>query len=226
MGNARLEINDLTPSGNQPFFNPAKTIQAVVNGEVYNHEELRAEILSRMKYDFKGRSDCESVVALYQYYGLGFLSKLNGEYAICIYDSERKLLIAARDRSGVKPLYWTIAEGKLLVASEMKAFLPLGWKPEWDVGSLVDGGWNTDARTIFRAVQKVCLEKDRRKGRLMSDKDTSRPIHHLCRPRSYRHQAVLGARLSRQGTFRERESERSILKGPELETMIFFVAYN
>ena len=157
MGNARLEINDLTPSGNQPFFNPSKTIQAVVNGEVYNHEELRSDVLSKIQYQFQGRSDCESIVALYQYYGLGFLSKLNGEYAICIYDSQRKLLIAARDRSGVKPLYWAIVRGKLMVASEMKAFLPLGWKPEWDVGSLVDGGWNTDTRTIFRGVQKVCF---------------------------------------------------------------------
>lgn len=220
MGNARLEINDLTPSGNQPFFNPAKTIQVVVNGEIYNYEELCAEILSKMEYNFQGRSDCESVVALYQYYGLGFLSKLNGEYAICIYDSERKLLIAARDRSGVKPLYWTVAEGKLLVASEMKAFLPLGWKPEWDVGSLVDGGWNTDARTIFRGVRKVCLVRDRRKQRLMNDKDTSRPIRYLCRPRSHRPQAILGARLPRQGTSRERESERSILKAPQLVTMV------
>ena len=157
MGNARLEINDLTPTGNQPFQNPSKNIQAFVNGEIYNHRELRAEMLAKLDYDFGGQSDCESVVALYQYYGLSFLSKLNGEFALCIYDSERKLLIAARDRSGVKPLYWTIVEGKLLVASEAKAFLPLGWKPEWDVASLVDGGWNTDSRTIFKAVQKVSL---------------------------------------------------------------------
>lgn len=127
----------------------------MVNGEIYNHEHLRAEMLAKLKYNFKGRSDCETVVALYQYYGISFLSKLNGEYAICIYDAKRKLFIAARDRSGVKPLYWTVVDRQLLVASEAKAFLPLRWKPEWDVGSLVDGGWNTDSRTIFKGVRKA-----------------------------------------------------------------------
>ena len=112
-------------------------------------------MLAKLKYNFKGRSDCETVVALYQYYGLSFLSKLNGEYAICIYDANRKLFIAARDRSGVKPLYWAIVGRKLLVASEAKGFLPFAWKPEWDVSSLVDGGWNTDSRTIFKGVRKA-----------------------------------------------------------------------
>lgn len=155
LGNARLEINDLTPTGHQPFHNSQKTIHVVVNGEIYNHEDLRAEMRAKLDYAFQGRSDCEIVVALYQYYGLSFLSKLNGEFAICIYDSERKMFIAARDRSGVKPLYWTVVANRLLVTSEAKAFIPLGWKPEWDVGSLVDGGWNTDFRTIFKGVQKV-----------------------------------------------------------------------
>ena len=112
-------------------------------------------MLAKLDYKFKGRSDCETIVALYQYYGLSFLSKLNGEYAICIHDSERKLFFAARDRSGVKPLYWTVIDRKLLVDSEAKAFLPLRWKPELDVRSLVDGGWNTDSRTIFKSVRKA-----------------------------------------------------------------------
>ena len=55
----------------------------------------------------------------------------------------------------MKPLFWTVQKGRLLVAAEMKAFLPLGWHPEWDVRSLVEGGWNFDDRTIFKNVQKI-----------------------------------------------------------------------
>ena len=95
------------------------------------------------------------MLALYEYYGISCLSKLNGEYALCIYDSRRQIIIAARDRSGVKPLFWTVKDGRLLIASEAKALLPLGWKPEWDVRSLRDGGWNTEERTIFRGLKKV-----------------------------------------------------------------------
>ena len=83
------------------------------------------------------------------------MSKLNGEYAFCIYDSRKQIVVAARDRSGVKPLFWTVVRGRLLIASEAKALLPLGWKAEWDVRSLRDAGWNTEDRTIFRGLEKV-----------------------------------------------------------------------
>lgn len=95
------------------------------------------------------------MIALYKYYGISFLSKLRGEFALCIYDARTKLFIAARDRYGIKPLFYTFVDNKLLVAAEAKAFLPLGWKPEWDVASLKEAGWNHDARTIFRGVRKV-----------------------------------------------------------------------
>jgi asparagine synthase (glutamine-hydrolysing) len=64
-------------------------------------------------------------------------------------------LIAARDRYGIKPLFWTVQDGRLLIAAEIKAFLPLGWKPEWDVKSLLDAGWNHDERTLFKGIAKV-----------------------------------------------------------------------
>jgi asparagine synthase (glutamine-hydrolysing) len=64
-------------------------------------------------------------------------------------------LIAARDRYGIKPLFWTVQDGRLLIAAEIKAFLPLGWKPEWDVKSLLDAGWNHDERTLFQGIAKV-----------------------------------------------------------------------
>lgn len=150
-----MQINDLSPTGDQPFQNSARTITAVVNGEIYNHQTLRKEVLEKTNYKFRGKSDCESVLALYELYGTSFLSRLNGEYALCIYDSRRQIVVAARDRSGVKPLFWTIIAGRLLLASEAKALMPLGWKPEWDVRSLRDAGWNTEDRTIFQGLKKV-----------------------------------------------------------------------
>lgn len=95
------------------------------------------------------------MLALYQAYGVGMFEHLRGEFAFCLYDEEKQLFIAARDRYGVKPLFYTVRWGRLLVAAEAKAFLPLGWQPEWDVKSIVEGGWNFDDRTLFKDVKKV-----------------------------------------------------------------------
>ena len=72
-----------------------------------------------------------------------------------MYDERNQLFIAARDRYGIKPLFWTHVDDRLLIAAEAKAFLPFGWEPEWDVKSLKEGGWNFDQRTLFRGVNKV-----------------------------------------------------------------------
>jgi len=130
-------------------------VHCVVNGEIYDYEKLRAEMEQNIDYAFQGTSDSELVLALYQYYGLSFLSHIRGEFAICLFDSERELFIAVRDRYGIKPLFWTVQNGELLVAAEMKAFLPLGWKPEWDVKSIVGGDFQIGNATVFKNVQKV-----------------------------------------------------------------------
>lgn len=80
---------------------------------------------------------------------------LRGEFAFVLYDAKRDMLLAARDRFGIKPLYYTLSEGRLLLASEMKAFPALGWKPEWDLNSIIHGGFLADDRTIFKGVSKV-----------------------------------------------------------------------
>lgn len=72
-----------------------------------------------------------------------------------LWDEKQQLFVAVRDRYGIKPLFWTVQNGRLLVAAEQKAFLPLGWEPEWDVRALRDAGWNHDTRTLFKEVQKV-----------------------------------------------------------------------
>ncbi len=72
-----------------------------------------------------------------------------------MYDSRRDLLIAGRDRFGIKPLYYTVVDSRLLLASEMKALPALGWKPQWDVDSIINMGDYNDDRTIFKGVYKV-----------------------------------------------------------------------
>ncbi|KEQ78711.1 asparagine synthase [Aureobasidium pullulans EXF-150] len=154
-GHVRLAINDLSPDGIQPFHDNDRTVHAVVNGEFYDYDNIRKDLETKTDYKFRGRSDSELAIALYKYYGLNFLHHLRGEFACVIFDESQQLLIAARDRYGIKPLFWTIQEGRLLIAAEIKAFLPLGWKPEWDVKSLLDAGWNHDERTLFKGIAKV-----------------------------------------------------------------------
>jgi asparagine synthase (glutamine-hydrolysing) len=161
LGHVRLSINDLSPEGAQPFHSPNGKVHAVVNGEFYDYDRIRKEIEDATGYVFKSRSDSEIVIALYIHHGLNFVHYLRGEFAVVLFDEETQYLVAVRDRYGIKPLFWTIQqdpntlERKLLIAAEMKAFLPLGWTPEWDVRSLKDAGWNHDERTIFKGVQKV-----------------------------------------------------------------------
>lgn len=80
---------------------------------------------------------------------------LRGEFAFCLYDSKTQYFVAARDRYGVKPLFYTVLEGRLLVASEIKAFLAYGWKPKWDVQSIMNIGYLSDKRTLFEGVTKI-----------------------------------------------------------------------
>jgi asparagine synthase (glutamine-hydrolysing) len=89
----------------------------VVNGVIYGHEEIRADLDRDFGYKFKGHSDCEVVVALYKHYGHSFLNQLRVEFALCLYDETKELFVAVRDTYGIKPLFWTVVDGKLLVAS-------------------------------------------------------------------------------------------------------------
>ncbi|KAE8344884.1 hypothetical protein BDV24DRAFT_148726 [Aspergillus arachidicola] len=153
LGHVRLSIMDLSPSGNQPFHDETNSIHAVVNGELYDHEHYRAQLAS--EFQFAGTSDCEIVIALYKHYGLSFLSHLRGEFAFVIWDACRDLLIAARDRYGIKSLYYTVFQGKLLVATEIKSFLAFGVQPEWCVRTLRDQSWRVESRTFFKGVHRV-----------------------------------------------------------------------
>ncbi|KAJ6535202.1 putative asparagine synthase [Mycena vulgaris] len=126
-----------------------------VSSEIYDHERIRAELEGQGSI-FKTKSDSELVVHLYKHHGFNLLSSLRGEFAFVLYDSNRQILFAARDRFGVKgPLYYTVADGRLLIASEMKAFLPFGWKAQWDIDSVVQNGDFSDNRTVFKGVKNI-----------------------------------------------------------------------
>ena len=155
LGHVRLSIIDLSAGGDQPFIDEEDGIYAVVNGELYEHERHRAELAN--EYDFKGKSDCEIVIALYKQYGISCLSYLRGEFALVLWDAKRERLFAARDRYGIKSLYYTIHNNQLLVATEMKCFLKFGWKPKWCVATLRGHAWQFGHKTFFQGVYKVGL---------------------------------------------------------------------
>ncbi len=121
LGMRRLAVIDLK-TGDQPFFNRAKTVAVVMNGEIYNFRALRAE-LQKKGYGFSTDSDTEVLPHLYDEYGKRFIEKLNGMFAVALWDSEQKRLILARDRFGEKPVYYGIFGEKLFFASEPKALL-------------------------------------------------------------------------------------------------------
>jgi len=199
LGHVRLAIIDLSTDGCQPLHDTEDTVHAVVNGELYDYEKIREELIRDFGYQFKSKSDSEIVVALYKYYGVNFLSRLRGEFSICLYDSVHRHFIAARDRFGIKPLFYTIANGRLLVAAEIKAFLPLGWQAEWDVKSLMDQGWSNDERAVFKGVRKLrpgqYLTVDVDTGHLEHRQywDIQYPDKHVKDPRSAE-EMVLGVR--------------------------------
>ena len=114
----RLAIVDPT-SGKQPLFSKDKKIVLAVNGEIYNHRELRKEFPD---YDFQTESDCEVIIPLFQKYGKNFVDKLNGIFAFAIYDIENDIYFVSRDHMGICPLYqgWD-KNGNYYVASELKA---------------------------------------------------------------------------------------------------------
>lgn len=158
LAHCRLSINDLSSAGRQPLHSNDDKIHAVVNGEIYDYDRLRSECEAIHNYSFQSDSDSELVLALYKIHGApNFLTHLRGEFAFVLYDNrqESERVIAGRDRYGIKPLVYTHVDSKLLVASEAKAFLPLGWKPRWDVHAIAGAGWMFDDRTLFRDVKKV-----------------------------------------------------------------------
>jgi asparagine synthase (glutamine-hydrolysing) len=127
LGHRRLSIVDLSPLGHQPMSSADGRYWIVFNGEVYNHLALRLE-LEKIGHCFVSHSDTEVIIAAYREWGDACLSRFNGMFALLIYDCELRTLFAARDRFGVKPLYYWLTETSIAFASEIKQFTVL---PQW-----------------------------------------------------------------------------------------------
>ncbi len=122
LGFRRLAIVDLSPAGHQPMFSQDGSVAIAFNGEIYNHLVIRKE-LERKGYKYRSRSDTETIIYAYQEYGLSFVHKLLGMFALALWDERAQRLILARDRIGIKPLYYTFADGNFVFGSEIKAML-------------------------------------------------------------------------------------------------------
>ena len=119
LGMRRLSIIDLE-TGHQPISNEDKSIWTILNGEIYNHIELRKELISK-GHIFKTNSDTEVIVHLYEEYGYSLLEKINGMFALAILDKKKNLLLVARDRLGIKPLFYTNVENKFIFSSDLNS---------------------------------------------------------------------------------------------------------
>jgi asparagine synthase (glutamine-hydrolysing) len=156
MGMRRLSIIDLS-TGHQPLANEDGTVWVVFNGEIYNFQELR-DRLRVEGHAFRTQSDTEVIVHLYEEKGEAFVKHLRGMFAIALWDGKKRKLILARDRLGIKPLYYYSDGRSLLFGSELKSLLAAGMKREIDPQALHDYfslGYVPAPETIFQGARKL-----------------------------------------------------------------------
>lgn len=131
LGHRRLSIIDTSSNGHQPFADNGGRYTIAFNGEVFNFQALRAD-LEAQGHTFRSHSDTEVVLRLYTLKGPAFLHDLNGFFALAIHDAQDDTLFLARDRFGVKPLLWSVVDGRFLFSSELRGLLALGAVREQD----------------------------------------------------------------------------------------------
>jgi asparagine synthase (glutamine-hydrolysing) len=157
LGNRRLSIIDL-PGGHQPISNEDETIWITFNGEIYNHRDLRADLLER-GHEFRTSSDTESIIHLYEQYDLACLEHLRGMFAFALWDARKRRLLLVRDRLGIKPVFYRREPGRLVFASESRALRELTEQPlEIDPQSVYDFfgfRYIPAPQTFYRGVEKL-----------------------------------------------------------------------
>ena len=157
LGHTRLSIIDTSIGGKQPISDNTENYQIIYNGEFYNYKQER-DILVKKGYQFKTQSDTEVLLYMYIAYGVSFLEKINGCFALAIYNNKDNEILIARDRFGIKPLYYSLVENKLKFASELKGLLPLLEKKELDNNSLqlyFQFNYIPDKQSIIKNVQQI-----------------------------------------------------------------------
>jgi asparagine synthase (glutamine-hydrolysing) len=158
LGNRRLAIIDLSPAGHMPMRTPDGALSITYNGEVYNFHELR-DALEQRGYRFRSGSDTEVVLYAYDAYGVESFRRLNGMFALAIWDARRRELVLARDRFGVKPLYYAQIGDDLVFGSEVKSLLldprvPRALDPE-GLHFFLSHLWVPGPGSIFTGVRKL-----------------------------------------------------------------------
>jgi asparagine synthase (glutamine-hydrolysing) len=157
LGIRRLSIIDLI-SGKQPIHNEDESIWIVYNGETYNFRELRLS-LEKIGHKFYTNSDTEVIVHAYEEFGENCVNKLRGMFAFAIWDSNKKKLFLARDRLGIKPLYYGIIDGNLFFGSEIKSILEYeAYKPQINISAIHDYlsySYIPAPKTIFKDIHKL-----------------------------------------------------------------------
>jgi len=157
LGHRRLSIIDLA-GGHQPMANEDETIWISYNGEIYNHAELR-KTLEKCRHKYRTVSDTETIIHLYEEYGEDCVHKLRGMFAFAIWDDINKKLFIARDRLGIKPLYYYAKDGLFIFASEIKGILASGMVPiNMNISSLPEYftfGYISNQETMFKEIQKL-----------------------------------------------------------------------
>ena len=164
LGHRRLSIIDTSAEGNQPMFDRSGRYCIIFNGEIYNYRSLRGELEAK-GVSFHSKTDTEVLLNLYLLEGKECLHKLNGFFAFAIYDRQEGALFIARDRLGIKPLYYMWDEDRLLFASEMKSILQYGIEKTIDYSALytyLQLSYIPAPATIFKKVKKLlpghCIE--------------------------------------------------------------------
>ncbi len=156
LGHTRLSIIDLQ-TGAQPISSEDGQVVVSVHGEFYGFEEVRRD-LERRGHRFRTRSDSEIALHLYEEWGVGCLQRLRGEFALLLWDQRQRMLLAARDRFGIKPLCCAVRPGKLALASEAKALFALGIPAEWDHSAFfhsVSLQYPPPERTLFEGIAQL-----------------------------------------------------------------------
>ncbi len=158
LGHRRLSIIDLSPAGHEPMPDRSNQIWLTYNGEIYNFKELRRE-LEALGHVFESDTDAEVIIYAYCEWGRECLSRLNGMFAFAIWDGRDESLLLARDRLGIKPLYYADTPAGFAFASEIKALLAI---PEFDravdlsaLDQFMTFLWTPDPKTAFRGVEKL-----------------------------------------------------------------------
>jgi asparagine synthase (glutamine-hydrolysing) len=158
LGHRRLSIIDLSPLGHQPMANEDGSIRLAYNGEIYNFQQLRRELLAA-GHQFRSMTDTEVIIHGYEEWGLRCLDRLRGMFAFALWDDRRRELVLARDRFGIKPLLYREREGTVAFASELKALVdPREPRPALDETALYDFftyRYIPTPKTIYRDIRKL-----------------------------------------------------------------------